>query len=139
MSNEKQNIAPAEIQPLNMGSVSGCLVLIDSLRNSDEYIRHIFMEGSCYKFFLFLKAIYPFAEPYIHQDKDHIVAKIYGKLFDIRGIIEDKFECLYSPLNEIDLKMCESWSFHKNNLLQLCECPACDEPICYDAIFSNSH
>jgi hypothetical protein len=26
----------------------------------------------------------------------------------------------------------ERWSFHKNNLLQLTECPVCDEPIVYE-------
>ena len=138
MSNEKKNNATGESQPLNMGGVSNCLLVIDSLRNSDGYIKHIFMEGGCYQFFLFLKTIYPFAEPYIHQEKDHVVAKIYGKLFDIHGIIEEKFECMYSPLEDCDLEMCNNWSFHKNNLLQICECPACDEPICYDP-FSNSH
>ena len=118
--------------------VNGCLLLIDSLRNSDLYIKDIFMQGGCYQFHLFLKAIYPEAKPLIHQEKDHVVSLIFGKLFDIRGIIEDKFECLYSPLTEKESIMCQSWSFHKNNLLQICECPNCDEPICYDHAL-NSH
>jgi len=91
------------------------------------------MRGGCYQFHLILKSIFPSVLPFIHQQKDHVVSLISGKLFDIRGIIDDKFECLYSPLiSENDLKMCQSWSFHKNNLLQICECPNCDEPICYN-------
>lgn len=106
--------------------------VIRSLRNSDVYIEHIFMKGGCYRFFLFLKTIYPNAEPYIHQDKDHIVTKLFGHFFDIRGIIESKFEPLYSPLLDDDLKMVESWRFSKNQVLQLCECPHCEEPIIYN-------
>lgn len=105
---------------------------IKSLRDSDVYIEHIFLMGGCYKFFLFLKTIYPNAEPYIHQDKDHIVTKLFGHLFDIRGIIESKFEPLYTPLSNEALDMVESWSFSRNHALQLCECPHCGEPIIYD-------
>lgn len=106
--------------------------MIQSLRDSDVYIDHIFMRGGCYRFFLFLKTMYPNAEPYIHQDKDHIVTKLFGHLFDIRGAIEAKFESLYTPLLDDDLEMVQSWSFSKNQLLQLCECPHCEEPIIYN-------
>ena len=80
----------------------------------------------------FLQTIYPEAEPYIHQDKDHVVTKLFGRLFDIRGIIETKFESLYSPMDSDDVKMANSWSFSRNQVLQLCECPQCGEPIIYN-------
>ncbi|MDH6308023.1 hypothetical protein M2451_002542 [Dysgonomonas sp. PFB1-18] len=106
--------------------------IITTLRDSDVYIEHIFMRGGCYKFHLFLKSIYPDAKPYIHQDKDHIATKIHNRLFDIRGSIEPKFEELYSPLKNDDVDMVRSWSFSRNQLLQICECSFCGEPIIYD-------
>lgn len=116
----------------NEYQISKVQKIIKSLNDSDVYIEHIFLRGGCYRLFLFLKTIYPNAEPYIHQDKDHIVTKLFGHLFDIRGIIESEFECLYTPLSNEDLDMVESWSFSRNQVLQLCECPHCEEPIIYD-------
>ena len=106
--------------------------IIQSLRDSDMYIEHIFMRGGCYKFHLFLKTIYPNAVPYIHQDKDHVVTRLFGSLFDIKGIIEPKYECLYTPLSDKDIDLVKSWSFSTNQLLRICECPHCEEPIVYD-------
>lgn len=111
--------------------VIGCSVLINALRKADFYVEHLFMMGSCYRFHLFLKEIYPEAVPYLHQDKDHVVSKIDGRLYDIKGAIKKKHECLYSPLKEEDLAMVKRWSFSKNNLLKLSECPNCEEPLCY--------
>lgn len=104
--------------------------LIKALRNSDNYIETIFMNGSCYKFHLFLKSIYPKSKAFIHVDGDHIVTKINGSLFDIRGKIDSKFKCFYKPLHDEDIEIVKKWSFHANNLLKITECPACDEPIC---------
>lgn len=110
------------------------LNIINSLRTSDFFIEHIFMRGGCYKFYLFLKTIYPNAVPYINQEKDHVTTLISGRLFDIRGMIETQFEELYTPLKDEDLGVVSSWSFSKNQVLQLCECPFCGEPIIYDTI-----
>lgn len=116
----------------NEYQISKVQKIIKSLNESDVYIEHIFMRGGCYKLFLFLQTIYPEAQPYIHQDKDHVVTKLFGRLFDIRGIIETKFESLYSPMDSDDVKMANSWSFSRNQVLQLCECPQCGEPIIYN-------
>ena len=107
--------------------VSSCLLLVNSLRETDNYIESIFTKGGCYQFYLFLKNIYPDAIPFIHKNKDHIVSKIEDKLFDITGIIEDKKE--YSPLKKSELEMVEKWSFSRTHLLQLKECPFCEEPL----------
>lgn len=115
-----------------MKTINDLCLIIQSIRESDYYIEHIYMRGGCYKFYLILKSIYPDAEPFIHQDKDHIVTKLSGKLFDIRGIIEDKFECLYSPLYEKDVETVKTWSFSRTQALQLRECPNCGEPIIYE-------
>ena len=116
----------------NQNQIAKVQRIIKSLNESDVYIEHIFMRGGCYKLFLFLQTIYPEAEPYIHQDKDHVATKLFGRLFDIRGIIETKFELLYSPMDSDDVKMANSWSFSRNQVLQLCECPQCGEPIIYN-------
>ena len=116
----------------NEYQISKVQKIIKSLNESDVYIEHIFMRGGCYKLFLFLQTIYPEAEPYIHQDKDHVATKLFGRLFDIRGIIETKFELLYSPMDSDDVKIANSWSFSRNQVLQLCECPQCGEPIIYN-------
>lgn len=107
--------------------------IISALRDSDLYIKHIFTQGGCYKFFLFIKTIYPDAEPYIDtNNKDHVVVKLFGRMFDIRGILRKELESFYSKMSDEDIKIAESWSFSKNQALQLRECPHCGEPIIYE-------
>ncbi len=114
-----------ENKALSQTSVSSCLLLVNSLRETDRYIESIFMQGGCYRFHLFLKNIFPVATPFIHKDKDHIISKIDNQFFDIKGIVENKNE--YSPLKKSELEMVEKWSFSKWHLLQLKECPFCEE------------
>ena len=104
--------------------------LIKALRKTDLYIECIFTGGACYQFHLFLKTVFSNAEPYINLKRDHVVTKIDGKLYDIKGIVKEKD---FTPLNETDLKLVKKWSFRKNNMLQITECPFCEEPI----IFNN--
>lgn len=40
-------------------SVSSCLFLVNSLRETDKYIQSIFMQGGCYQFHLFIKKTIP--------------------------------------------------------------------------------
>lgn len=103
--------------------------LINNLRDTDQYIEAIFMQGGCYRFHLFLKSIYPSAKPYLHLDGDHIVSKINNKYFDIRGKLKPGLSFLYEPLQEEDIEMVKKWSFSKHNALQVNECPVCEEPI----------
>lgn len=95
----------------DINSIDRCLNIIDTLRNSDELIKEIYLNGSCYQFYLFLKTIYPQAIPYINHSKDHIASKIFEKLFDINGIIEDETEYVLLTKEESDI--CKSWSFSK--------------------------
>jgi hypothetical protein len=108
----------------------GCLLLITALRKTDMYIKCIYTSGGCYQFYIFLKKLYPQSVPYINKDKNHIVTKIDGRLYDINGMVLKRDEGLYQPLKASELNMAKRWSFHKNNLLKLIDCPACDEPIC---------
>lgn len=97
---------------------------ITSLRETDEYIEHIFLNGSCYRFHLLLKKLYPESIPYLSKKEDHVITKIKGRFYDITGIVNSDG---YSELK--DLKKVESWSFHNNNYLKITECPYCEEPI----------
>ena len=123
----KNNVKVQDDTQSLQSCVSSCLLLVDSLRKTDNYIESIFMQGGCYQFHLFLKNIFPDAKPFIHKNNDHIVSKIGNKLFDIKGIVENENE--YSPLKKSDFKMVEKWSFSRTHLLQLKECPFCEEPL----------
>lgn len=116
-------MTPKEISPL---------FLIDSLRQSDIYIEHLFLNGSCYQFCLFLKKIFPATLIYIKDSKDHVASNINGILYDIRGVLPESEWCLYDPINEFEEIEAEKWSFNKQNCLQLNECPACEEPLIFN-------
>ena len=105
------------------------LTLITNLRNSDEYIEHLFTKGSCYKFHVFLKSIYHDGKPYISHDQNHIVTRIGDFFFDINGL---QHEHKFRPLKDSEIEMVEAWSFRNHHLLKLEECPNCDEPLSYN-------
>jgi len=112
-----------------MSSDINPIIIIDALRKSDSYIINIFKEGSCYKFYEFLRVIYPNAMPYINKEENHVVTKINSSFYDITGKIARKYESMYFPINEQQLKKVKQWSFGKNMLIQITECPFCEEPI----------
>lgn len=122
-----ENLNKPQDQQSCQTSLSSCLLLVNSLRETDRYIESIFMQGGCYRFHLFLKNIFSDATPFIHKDKDHIISKIGDQFFDIKGIVENKNE--YSPLKKSELEMVENWSFSRTHLLQIKECPFCEEPL----------
>ena len=96
--------------------------LIAALRETDDYIKIIYLHGGCYQFYKFLKAVYPQAEPYISGS--HVVTKIGNRYYDIRGAVRGK----YRPLTAEDTEKCEKWSFSKNNWLAR-YCLNCGEPV----------
>jgi hypothetical protein len=104
------------------------LTFIDALRNSDEYIEHIYLEGGCYQFHLVLKSLIPDCEPFLTVDKNHVVTRYNGKYYDIRGIVSGDF----IPLTDLDIDIVKKWSFRDNNLIKITECPSCEEPIIYE-------
>lgn len=119
------------IEPQNpqcvQASVSSCLFLVNSLRETDKYIQSIFMQGGCYQFHLFIKKLYPNAKPLIHKNKDHIITEIENEFLDINGIVCDIEN--YTELSEEDLETVEKWSFSRNKMIQISECSFCEEPI----------
>jgi hypothetical protein len=109
------------------------LNFINELRDSDEYIKHIYMKGSCYKFHILLSKMYKNTIPYISIKKDHIITRYKDRYYDINGEVYDVKD--YRTLDIYDIPMVENWSFRNNNLLQLNECPNCDEPLVYNELF----
>ncbi len=103
------------------------LIFIEELRNTDGYIRYIYTEGGCYRFHLLLKKMYKGCTPYISKEKNHIVSRYKGRFYDIDG--EVKSIEGFTKLSPQELPMVEQWSFRRNKLLTLTECPNCDEPI----------
>ena len=46
----------------------------------------VYRYGACYGFFKILKKIFPSAQPYFsNEEKKHIVSKIKGRFYDIKG------------------------------------------------------
>jgi hypothetical protein len=103
---------------------------IEELRNTDSYIQHIYTKGGCYKFHMLLSKMYKNCTPYISQHKNHIITKYKKKFYDINGEVDNLDG--YTLLTIEEKLIVERWSFYKNNLLQLTECPLCDEPIVYE-------
>ena len=103
--------------------------IITALRESDRYIPDIFMQGGCYQFHLFIKSIHKNAECYISATKDHIATKLFGKLFDIMGEIDEELEWLFKPLGDDDLEMVKKWSSSKYHCLSLGDCSFCGEHV----------
>jgi hypothetical protein len=99
--------------------------IIKALRESDAYIETIFTQGSCYKFHLFLKSLYPKAVPVINEEKDHIGTLIHTDVYDITGKVSGN----YNVMADYEIELAQTWSFSKSRMLQLGECPVCEEPL----------
>jgi hypothetical protein len=103
---------------------------IEELRNSDGYIKDIYMFGGCYKFHILLSKMYKNTTPYLSKERDHIITKYKKKYYDIMGEVYDvEGYVMLEMMSEID--RVEKWSFHKNNLIVLGECPNCEEPLTF--------
>lgn len=116
-----------------MVSSKRIIAIIKALRDSDEFIQDIFTRGSCFKFYEFLAVLFgpENVEPYFSLDKAHVVSKIGGRLYDIRGMVKRKYESNYTPMLPSEIEEAKHWSFSRNYLLKLTECPHCEEPITF--------
>ncbi len=112
--------------PLIIASVDDMLRFINAIRQTDQYIEMIYMNGACYQFHLLLKTFFPECEPYISKEKDHVITKYAGRYYDITGEVSGNW---YTPMTESEIDMASGWSFHRTKVIQIGECPACGEPI----------
>lgn len=102
---------------------------ITALRESDVYIKYIYTEGGCYQFHLLLSKLYKGCTPLMSSNEDHVVTEIDGILYDINGIANPD---TYRIMGKSDIEKARKWSFHRNNLLKLSNCPTCDEPLYFE-------
>jgi len=115
-----------ERQQCFLHSVGGMLRFINALRQTDRYIEMIYMNGACYQFHLLLKTFFPESKPYISKEKDHVITKYAGRYYDITGEVSGNW---YTPMTESEIDMASEWSFHRTKVIQIGECPHCEEPI----------
>src|SRR5690554_6229035 len=113
-------------QALRQPAVGGMLRFINALRQTDRYIEMIYMNGACYQFHLLLKTFFPESKPYISKEKDHVITKYAGRYYDITGEVSGNW---YTPMTESEIDMASGWSFHRTKVIQIGECPHCEEPI----------
>jgi len=124
--NKEQNLNKAGTQQLNIGIISGMLRFINALRQTDRYIEMIYVNGACYQFHLLLKTFFPESEAFINKEKDHVITRHCGIYYDITGEVSGNG---YTPINESEIDMASAWSFHRTKMIQIGECPFCEEPI----------
>lgn len=115
-----------ELEQLTIPAVGGILRFINALRQTDRYIEMIYMNGACYQFHLLLKTFFPESKPYISKEKDHVITKYAGRYYDITGEVSGNW---YTPMTESEIDMASGWSFHRTKVIQIGECPHCEEPI----------
>lgn len=70
------------------------LKFIETIRNSFVGSETVYTRGSCYKFYLILKELFPDAEAYYNSD--HVITEIDGKYYDITGEVEKANHLLVS-------------------------------------------
>lgn len=99
---------------------------IKAIRQTDKYIEMIYMNGACYQFHLLLKKYYPECKPYITKEKDHVLSKYNGRFYDITGEVSGKDA---TKLTDEEFILASKWSFYKTKVIQIAECPFCEEPI----------
>lgn len=126
MSKENKTLDKQESGSDFTADAGGMLRFIDALRQTDKYIEMIYMNGACYQFHLLLKAFFSESKPYISKEKDHVITKYAGKYYDITGEVSGNW---YTPMIESEIDMASGWSFHRTKVIQIGECPHCEEPI----------
>jgi hypothetical protein len=108
------------------------LGFITILRGTDKYVRDIYTMGGCYKFVALLQYVFGRGEPYMNADGNHCACYIDGLLYDIDGLITDTTG--WHKFQREDYEKAQQWSFSKNYMLQIAECPHCGEPITHPSM-----
>lgn len=64
--------------------------IIAAIRNSFNDAVKVYTEGSCFQFYLIIKSICPYAEPWYDSIVGHVYAKVGDKFYDINGQLKDE-------------------------------------------------
>lgn len=86
--------------------------IIKPLMESSIMLERIFTRGDCYKFHLFLKAIYPLAVPLLNKRITHVITKIGDTCYDITG---ETSGIDYLPMSEKEVELANTWGFDIEN------------------------
>lgn len=97
------------------------LEFIEIIRESDDYISSIYMNGGCYQFHLILsKYLGRDCYPLINKERNHVVTNFKGTSYDVMGLASGS----YSRMNVDDLSLAKTWRFSKTKALTT-ECESC--------------
>ena len=107
---------------------SGLLRIIDGLRETDPAIAAIFTNGGCYQFAKYLQSLYPQGELITNWNFDHVRFLIGGVAYDIEGMPYHEHHN-WHVMTEHEMTQAEEWSFSKQRMIKIGECPVCDEPL----------
>jgi hypothetical protein len=93
------------------------LLLVQRCRDSFPDSVEVYTNGSCFRFYEILKTVFPSAEPYYNIIEGHVITKIYGRYYDITGVVSPDG---YFPMKDEPniLNDAKNWMYRKrtNNL-----------------------
>lgn len=95
--------------------------VITSIRDSFIGAEMVYTMGSCYQLYNILSTIFE-CEAYCYKKTSHILTKIDGYFYDIRGEVEVDPQVLFKVVRPGDM---DSWMFNIHDVHV--ECPNCDE------------
>lgn len=83
------------------------LKFIETIRDSFNDSIKVYTQGSCYKFYLILKEVFP--EAICYYDINHVITKIGNSYYDITGEVEkgNHFPVEEDPLVHERIKQCK--------------------------------
>lgn len=97
------------------------------LRETDAAIVTVFKNGACYQFALLLQSLYPHGHLVINTERDHVAYLHGAHVYDIDGAQPNSTE--WHIMDYKHIEMASGWSFSRNKMIQIGECPICDEPL----------
>lgn len=100
---------------------------IEAINDTDSVIAEVYKNGACYRFALLLEKMYPHGYIVVDYNRSH-AAYLHGDgVYDIDGKQPNSIE--WQIINELQRPEFERWSFSRNRVLAVGECPHCEEPI----------
>ena len=87
--------------------------VIAAVYDLDPSLRQICVNGSCYRFYLLLKTIFPEAVPYMNIQRDHVVTKIGQDLYDISGKLPKKRHADYHEMSPKEIEIASKWGHRR--------------------------
>jgi hypothetical protein len=90
--------------------------ILKELRESDETIRKIFLNGSCYKLCKILKVIYPTSSALYSIQEGHWITRIGNEYYDINGRLKKEYVMEKSYEEHPEYEVSADIPTHTNNI-----------------------